>query len=101
MQLLRQHGLRASASDNLAAALERLTMLPHDLILSELLLPDANAEAVIHRLRLKAPGTPIIICSALTQRQAVITAMRSGAADFLAKPVRPERMTECLNKVLA
>jgi two-component system, OmpR family, KDP operon response regulator KdpE len=66
-------------------ALERAERKPPDLVILDLGLPDMDGQVVLQKLRewLKAP---IIILSARNQESQKVTALDSGADDYLTKP---------------
>lgn len=70
------------------------------LILLDLVMPDMSGHEVLDELRtLKAPQ-PVIVQTANGSIDTAIKAMRSGAADFVVKPVSMERLEVSLNNVM-
>ena len=59
--------------------------------------PDANAAALIQELRARRPQLPILMLTANSSVAAAVDAMRSGASDFLVKPIGPERLLAALD----
>jgi DNA-binding NtrC family response regulator len=62
---------------------------------------DAATAALIGELRARRPALPIIVMTALNSVTAAVTAMRAGAADFLVKPVAPERLISALENLVS
>ena len=55
-------------------------------------MPDLDGMGVLGRLREKDIDIPVIVQTAHGSIDAVISAMRAGAADFVVKPVGAERL---------
>jgi signal transduction histidine kinase len=55
-------------------------------------LPDGNAEELLPRLKQLAPHASVLIVTGHADLQNVIAAMRSGAADYILKPVNPDNL---------
>jgi DNA-binding NtrC family response regulator len=61
---------------------------------------DGTAD-VITELRSRRPALPIIVMTAVSSVTAAVSAMRVGAADFLVKPVAPERLISALESLVS
>ncbi|RDE08041.1 sigma-54-dependent transcriptional regulator [Pelagibacterium lacus] len=66
----------------------------------DLVMPDMDGMAVLEALRRESIALPVIVQTAQTSLDAVISAMRLGAVDFFVKPVAPERITISLRNAL-
>lgn len=62
---------------------------------------DVATAALIGELRARRPALPIIVMTAVNSVTAAVTAMRAGAADFLVKPVAPERLLSALENLVS
>ncbi len=85
----------ASDEDSAAAVLDG----PHAIEVRAALLGTWDAQrgpALIASLRAKREKLPIIVLSHGDSVSVAVEAMRSGASDFLVRPVAPERMLEAL-----
>ncbi|HTW45762.1 MAG TPA: HD domain-containing phosphohydrolase [Acidobacteriaceae bacterium] len=60
---------------------------PFDVILSEIVLNGADGVRVVQRMMTLSPGTPLVVMTALRDIHAAINTLRSGAFDYLLKPV--------------
>jgi len=58
-----------------------------DVILLDLMMPDANGLSLISQLRAWKPQTMVIIISAIDDPKIAAAAVREGASFYLAKPV--------------
>ncbi|MBI5518056.1 MAG: sigma-54-dependent Fis family transcriptional regulator [Deltaproteobacteria bacterium] len=98
---LRASGYRVheAANGRTAVALARREQL-HGMIL-ERRLPDMDGLTVLDTVLALAPGLPVLMVSADATVDEAVLAMKRGAADFLARPVKPEALLERLAEHLA
>src|SRR3954469_1265119 len=68
-----------------------------DAILLDHWLPGAAGTELIEQIRTLAPELPPLVMTAQTSAAAAVEAMRAGAADFLVKPIAPDRLLAALN----
>lgn len=66
-------------------AREQLTAGSFELIISDLNLPDLHSDEVVLSLRRVAPRTPMLVLTSSSNLSDAVSAMRSGANDFLVK----------------
>jgi DNA-binding NtrC family response regulator len=66
----------------------------------DLIMPDLDGMAVMEAMAREDLRTPVIIQTASSSLDTVISAMRKGAADFFVKPVAPERLIISLRNAL-
>ena len=62
------------------------------LIILDLLMPQVDGFDVLNKLREVQNYTPVIVQTGKGGIETVVNAMRSGAHDFIVKPVSPERL---------
>ena len=73
-----------------------------DMILLDILLPDANGFAVLERLR-RHPDLrhiPVLMLSSLSEPADVAKGLALGAAGYLSKPARPQALVSAIRGVL-
>ena len=58
----------------------------YDVIILDLMLPDFKGQDLLQQLRADGVRTPVLILSGLSQLDAKLDGLRSGADDFLTKP---------------
>jgi CheY-like chemotaxis protein len=61
-----------------------------DLVFLDLMMPVVDGFAVLNSLRSKDIQQPVIVLSAVTQRDTVIRAFRMGVKSYLTKPLKPD-----------
>src|SRR5438105_3560570 len=102
--MVRRFGYEAVPVEGGDAALKRLlgTEAPRiDTVVLDLVMPDLDGLGVLARLAEAGSSTPVIVQTAHGGIDNVISAMRAGAADFVVKPVGPERLQVSLRNALA
>src|SRR3954462_12940307 len=90
-------GRGAGDVDAAAALLKDPEQPKADAILLDHWLPGAAGTELIEQIRLLAPELPLLVMTAQTSVAVAVEAMRAGAADFLVKPIAPDRLLAALN----
>lgn len=68
----------------------------YDVVLTDLRLPDEDGIQLLKVVKVKTPETEVILMTGYADIQTAVLAMKSGAFDYVAKPVIPE---EILKKI--
>ncbi len=93
--MVRRFGFEVETVDGGEAALERMQSAdkpPVSVLILDLVMPDVDGMTVLERMRERAINVPVIVQTAHGSIEAVISAMRAGATDFVVKPVGAERL---------
>ena len=69
-------------------------------VILDLVMPDRDGMAVMEAMQRDGITVPVIIQTAHSSLETVVSAMRNGAADFFVKPVAPERLIVSLRNVM-
>lgn len=85
-----------SAGSALKAAGEQL----FDIVLTDLRLPDFDGIELIDKLKKNNPGVPAILMTRYGDIRSAVTAIKSGAFDYITKPVNPDELLLTVNKAL-
>ncbi len=72
-----------------------------DCVILDLVMPDLDGLGVLAKMRERGLRMPVIVQTAHGGIDNVVSAMRAGAADFVVKPVGPERLQVSLRNALA
>lgn len=72
----------------------------YDLIFLDLLMPGMNGFEVLIKLKENDITTPVIVLSAISQREAVIKVLSSGVKSYMIKPLKPEALLKKTIEVL-
>jgi two-component system response regulator PilR (NtrC family) len=80
-------GLRTDTAPNLAVAREMLSTVAYDLCLTDMRLPDGSGLDLVSEIATRFPTTPVAVITAYGNVEAAVEALKSGAFDFVTKPV--------------
>jgi two-component system KDP operon response regulator KdpE len=83
--VLSNHGFRFSFAETAKEGIKLIMAKPPDVVILDLGLPDMDGQEVIRQVR-RWSRVPIIVLSARGQEQDKVTALESGADDYLTKP---------------
>jgi two-component system NtrC family response regulator len=97
---LEQMGYVVSAAADGAAALEIIDREPPALILTDLKMPGISGMELLERVRREYPEVPVLIITAFGTIQSAVEAMRSGAYDYLTKPIDYDELSLAVSRVL-
>lgn len=98
---LRKKGFTVERASSVSAAARAVTDgTGFDLILSDLRLPDHDGLFLLNWLRKKNMQTPFIVMTSYAEVQNAVLAMKSGACDYIAKPVQPDILLQKINDAL-
>jgi DNA-binding NtrC family response regulator len=91
--ILERQGYSVSEAATAKAALARLDGEPSpDVALVDLRLPDQEGTVVMEAIQKRSPSTAVVMISGHGSIPAAVDAVRSGAFDFLEKPLDRERL---------
>ncbi|HKL84802.1 MAG TPA: sigma-54 dependent transcriptional regulator [Treponemataceae bacterium] len=82
---------------------EGLDMALHndvDLVITDLRMPGVSGEDVLRRVTSETPGVPVIVLTGHGTVENAVDAMRSGAYDFLTKPLNLDRLSLLVKRAL-
>jgi DNA-binding NtrC family response regulator len=71
-----------------------------DVVMLDLFMPHVSGMELLPLLREQYPEVPVIIVTAAYELERAVECIRSGAFDYLVKPVEPERMMITLQKAI-
>src|SRR5262245_15212221 len=78
---------RADTAGTGAETLHRLAEASYDLVLLDHLMPGMSGLEVLRRIKQEHPQTPVIMVTAQGDLSLAIECMKSGAEDFVVKPI--------------
>ena len=81
-------------------ALERLRMIPYDLLITDLKMPGVDGLAVIREARRLKADIPVIIITGFSTEASAIEAVNLGVSGYLTKPFRVPRVLAAAAKAL-
>lgn len=81
-------------------ALDRIEMLPPDLVLAGLRSPETGDLALTQRLRVRFPQLPLVLVTAPGSEASAVQALAAGAASYIPRARQAERLPETVSRVL-
>jgi|SRR5687767_10749352 excisionase family DNA binding protein len=82
------------------AALERLRIIPYDLLITDLKMPGVDGLTVIKEARRLKTDIPVIIITGFSTESSAIEAVNLGVSGYLTKPFRVPRVLAAAAKAL-
>ena len=98
---LGKKGFRVQSVSSVREAKQRMEGTCYDLVLSDLRLPDSDGITLLHWMKSQCPTIPVILMTGYAEIQSAVMAMKSGAADYISKPLNPEELLNKINESLA
>lgn len=97
---LEEMGYAAETAADGASALNAIDKQPPALVLTDLNMPGMSGLDLMERIRRDYPEIPVVIITAFGTIQSAVQAMRSGAYDYLTKPIDYDELALCVSRVL-
>ena len=82
------------------AALDRLRIIPYDLLITDLKMPGVDGLTVIKEARRLKPDVPVIIITGFSSEASAIEAVNLGVSGYLTKPFRVPRVLAAAARAL-
>lgn len=97
---LEREGYRVSSVGSAELAVAVLEKKLHQLVITDLHLPGSSGMELLKRIRLEHPETAVIVITAYGTVQTAVDAMKSGAHDYITKPVHPYELRTIVKRSL-
>ena len=82
-------------------ALEHLNENKADIVFCDFRLPDTNGKDLLQKIKELSPGTPVIIITGYSDVKTAVDVIKSGAFDYITKPLLPEEILLLVEKALS
>ena len=89
---LSRMGVDADAASTLQEARAALEARPYDLCLTDMRLPDGDGLEVLKYIAEHHGNTPVAVITAFGSTENAVAALKAGAFDYLAKPIKLEQL---------
>ena len=97
---LSRMGLETRSAENYASATAMLHEESFDLCLTDMKLPDGDGISLVEFIQAQFPNIPTAVITAHGSIDLAIKAMKSGAFDFVSKPVSLDTLRNLIDKAL-
>jgi len=98
MNVLARHGMTVADAVSGAEAMARLAREAHDVVLLDVMLPDASGLEILRWARGAEVDTEFIVLTGHADVETAVEAMRLGAYDFIPKPCKNAELIEVVAK---
>ena len=93
-------GHAVHAVGNATEAIEALGKYPFDLVVTDLILPSSDGMELLQFVKATYPGIVVIVITALDKVDPAVRAIKSGASDYLVKPINPDVLAHSVTRAL-
>jgi len=100
-ECLGQVGHQVSTAASASEAIARLGSEAFDVLVTDLILPDEDGLAILAEAKRRDPGIEVIVLTGVDRVDPAVRAIKSGAADYLVKPVNAESLQLSVSRCVA
>ncbi len=97
---LTRMGIQTHKASDLTQARAALATQNYDFCLTDMRLPDGNGLDLVREIAQNHPGLPVAVITAHGDMQSAIDALKSGAFDFVNKPLDLDRLRDMVETAL-
>jgi len=98
--ILSLDGYLTQTATSCLAAINAVESKAYDAVIVDWRLPDENADQLIPIIIKCQPNIPVVVVTGIRDFDTAVTALRSGAYDFLLKPINPDMLRSVLSRVV-
>lgn len=98
-RIFMNYGYNVSGATSGREALKKLMDIHPSLVVLDLIMPDMNGEEILHAIR-QAMNIPVIILSAVNQKEKIVHMLQNGVDDYLTKPFDELELLARVNALL-
>jgi two-component system, NtrC family, response regulator HydG len=99
-RIFERAGMEVLVADDGERALETLRTERVDVVLTDLVMPRMDGQAVLRATKTLQPEADVVLMTAYGTVENAVLAMREGAYDFLTKPTKRGEVLACIERVL-
>ena len=93
-------GARVDEAGDGAEAISLSRETPYDIILMDVLMPEVDGISALQAIKSYNPSIPILIMTAFSKVESAVEALKSGAYDYLSKPLDFDMLRLTLSRAL-
>lgn len=98
--LLAQQGFEVRTAGSGEEALHLLDRETFDAVVTDLVMPGISGGELVERVKARWPDQDVIVVTSVGDVRTAVEAMRSGASDYLLKPLDPTLLERSLDSIL-
>jgi len=99
-RILQRAGYEVTTAANGQEGLALIAEHSFDLVYSDIRMPDMGGLELLKVVREKFPDLPVVLFTAQPDLNSAVDAVRSGAVDYLMKPLKPQAVIDRTNSIL-
>lgn len=99
-EILREEGYACETAADGFKGLGRFAEFEPDLVLTDLKMPGMDGVELMTKVRERSPGLPVVVMTAFGAVNTAVLAMRSGAVDYLTKPINTDELLIVIERAL-
>lgn len=98
---LKKQGYDVETRANMKEALHALSSSHFDMLLLDYRLPDGDGISILQQARKNDPSIPALMMTSFHDIRTAVKAIRTGAFDYITKPVNPDELLIALKEALS
>ena len=99
-RILQRAGYEVTSAANAAEGLSFISDHLFDLVYLDIRMPDMSGLDLLKKIHTQQPDLPVILFTAQPDLNSAVEALRSGAADYLLKPLKPQTVIDRTQSIL-
>lgn len=99
--VLGSRGIGVDTADSGERAVEKVAHATYDLVLMDVKMENMDGIEAMNRMIALRPGLPIILMTAFGSIDAAVDAMKTGARDYITKPIDMDSLISLLDKIFS
>jgi len=99
-RILRARGFDVGAASGVEEAMRALARAPVDVVLTDLRMPEGGGLEMVRRAIAVDPQIPVVVLTGHGTVASAVECMKSGATDYLLKPIDPEALELALERAM-
>ena len=97
-RIFQKEGVATLSAANGQEALEHLRKPEVGIIVSDMMMPGVDGQALLRAARAMRPDVEVVLMTAYATVETAVAAMREGAYDFITKPLDPAMLSSVLER---
>jgi two-component system response regulator AtoC len=100
-EILGERGFDVAGAGTVAEGMTALGRTPVDVVLTDFRLPGADGLELVRQVQAASPDVPVIVLTGQGTIASAVECLKSGASDYLLKPVDPDALEVALDRAMA